>query len=120
MAKFRCPGCGAETLPIHEPIGGRPHCARCDQDAEPADRDAHYQVYRAAKGFHGIIDHPSVFLIGEAGKENVRITPIKSKKNKGKHHDALAPMHFNMENFAPTNKKIPPGFNLDEIHFPGF
>lgn len=39
---------------------------------------------RAKKGYHGVIDHPSMFLVGEYGKEMVDISAVKKQK---KHRD---------------------------------
>jgi hypothetical protein len=38
------------------------------------------EEFHSANGFHGIINHPTRFLVGEAGRERVDITPIKSKR----------------------------------------
>jgi hypothetical protein len=39
-----------------------------------------YDYIIAKKGFHGIINHPTNFLTGEAGRERVNITPLKKRK----------------------------------------
>jgi hypothetical protein len=38
------------------------------------------ESYEAESGFHGIINHPTKFLVGERGIERVDITPIKKKR----------------------------------------
>lgn len=37
------------------------------------------QIY-AKHGWHGFVDHPTNFIVGEAGKERVDIYPTKKKK----------------------------------------
>ncbi len=39
------------------------------------------KLIRAKHGYHGIVRKPTRFLVGEAGAEHVRITPIKRKRN---------------------------------------
>lgn len=44
--------------------------------------------YRKAEhGFHGIVNRPTHFLVGEKGSEHVNIRPIKSMKKKGSNND---------------------------------
>lgn len=53
----------------------------------------------AAKGFHGFINHPTIFLVGEAGREKVNITPSR-KKGKGKKGHHIEPAFgFDLSNF---------------------
>ncbi len=38
---------------------------------------------RAKHGYHGIVRKPTRFLVGEAGAEHVRITPLRKQKRMG-------------------------------------
>lgn len=41
-------------------------------------------VHLAAKGFAGAVDTPTMFIAGEAGREQVNITPVKTDSSKGR------------------------------------
>lgn len=63
-----CNGCGVRTKMSAMRGDGR-HvwaCKSCQKEAG----------IKAAKGYHGIIDHPTYFLAGEAGREKVSIEPV--------------------------------------------
>lgn len=84
-----CHDCGSNnTTQMHGPHG-KTNIHSCHDCGATTDTSHQYMTEyqmqkhtaekRAAKGFHGIIYHPTRFLVGESGKERVNITPIKKK-----------------------------------------
>lgn len=75
-----CPRC-------YDHVNGKNRLCNSCQSKEDQKYEERGEVppryHKAAKGFHGYVDHPTHFLVGEAGPERVNITPIKKKKT---HH----------------------------------